>query len=273
MSSLERSGTGGTMALGIGVAGAAASIAITGMTGIALCIARRITSPRNRLHYQYHVYTPQEVDLSCQDVQIPGPYGPLHGWLIPNANPDAPVIIPLPGHGGTRGDLLGITKQLWKAGFTGLLFDYHGVGQSGAMTSTLGSRETEDTLYAIEWVARTQRNPRIGLLGYSMGGTVAILAAARDKRVGAVVTDSAFCSQRAVVAHQIRRRLRLPAQPIATVSELVLRRGWDIALDDVEPLREIKSLSNTPLLIIHTTDDAVVPLSHAVNLYSAANEP
>src|SRR5919202_191665 len=202
---------------GIAAIGATATSAT--IFGSAYYAVHRIASPRDRRHYQYVAYTPLEAGLPWHEVTIPGSRGPLDSWLIPSPNPDAPVIVLLSGHGGNRGDLLGITKQLWQAGFTCLLFDYQNAANARRAKSTLGLRETEDTLQAIEWVAKTHPGAGIGLLGYSMGGAVAIPAAAADRRVGAVVTDSAFSSQRTLIAHLIPRRMGMLTPPVLRVAD------------------------------------------------------
>lgn len=258
---------------GVGIATLGVSAAITALLAIAYYAVRRITSPGERRHYKYVIYTPFEAGLPWQDVTIPNSRGPLAGWLIPNPNPDAPVIIPLPGHGGNRGDLLGITKQLWEAGFTCLLFDYQTAINANQPESTLGFRETADTLQAIEWVATTYPGIGIGLLGYSMGGAVAILAAAEDRRVGAVATDSAFSSQRSVIAHLIRRRVGIATPPVLRMVDALFERRLGFRLHEVDPAQRIGELSPTPVLIIHGTDDSVVPVTQAHELYQAAGEP
>jgi fermentation-respiration switch protein FrsA (DUF1100 family) len=106
-----------------------------------------------------------------------------------------------------------------------------------------------------------------------MGGAVAILAAAADRRVGAVATDSAFSSQRSVIAHLIRRRVGIATPPILSMVDTLFERRLGFRLGDVDPARRIGELSPTPVLIIHGTDDAVVPVKQAYELYQAAGEP
>ncbi len=262
-----------TVIRGARITAIAASAAITALVAVAYYAVRRITSPGDRRHYKYVIYTPLEAGLPWREVTIPGSRGALAGWLIPSPNPRAPVIIPLPGHGGNRGDLLGITKQLWESGFTCLLFDYQTAVNAKRPESTLGYLETADTLQAIEWVATTYPGAGIGLLGYSMGGAVAILAATEDRRVGAVATDSAFSSQRSVIEHLIRRRVGIATPPVLRLVDTLFERRLGFRLGDVDPARRIGELSPTPVLIIHGTDDAVVPVKQAHELYRAAGEP
>ena len=72
---------------------------------------------------------------------------------------------------------------------------------------SLGHFETIDALAAIEYsLARAPRVPSRPV-GYSMGAAVAVMAAARDERVEAVVADSPFASERALVRAILGRQL------------------------------------------------------------------
>ncbi|MBX6341411.1 MAG: alpha/beta fold hydrolase [Thermomicrobiaceae bacterium] len=252
-----------------------AGAAVAGLTalGVAGQVVRRITAPGSSLYYQYHTYTPWELSIPAEDVSIPGPLGRLPAWLLPAPDPAAPTIIALHGHGGCKSDLLGIGKALWQRGFNCLVFDYHGAGLADGSGSTLGYRETADALAVIQWVAEHLPGSPIGLIGFSMGGAVAILAAARDERARAVVTDCAFASQREVVAHNIRRHLHVPATPFIQVADVLLASRRHFRFSDVEPRAEIGRIAPRPLLLIHAGADAVVPVHHAWELYEAAGEP
>lgn len=261
------------LSFGAGAAAVGASLTTALLYGLADYATRRITLPQGHLHYQFHTYTPWEVGLPWQDVRIPTSGGSLSAWLIPGEREDVPVIIPLAGHGGNKGDLLGIARYLWQAGAHCLLFDYRGAGSSEGRGSTLGYRETEDTLAAIDWVSNTSPGRPIGLLGYSMGGAVAIMAAARDPRVGAVVADSAFASQRSLVAYQVRRAVRMPATPVVVATDRLLQRRHGFRLSFVEPRAKVAEIAPRPLMLIHGSLDSVVPVEHAYELHAAAKEP
>lgn len=261
------------LARGIGAVALGASMTTAAVFGIADYIVRRITKPASHLHYEFYTYTPWELGMPWQDVSIPVADGSLAAWLIPAARADAPLIIPLAGHGGNKGDLLGIARYLWQEGFTCLLFDYRGSGMSAGRGSTLGFRETEDTLAAIDWAARNVPDRSVGLIGYSMGGAIAILAAARDERVRGVVSDCGFASQRNVIDHQVRRTLRVPSAPIVAAANRLMERRQGFRFDHVEPRAQVQRIAPRPLFVIHGGRDDVVPVSHARELYAAAGEP
>ena len=77
--------------------------------------------------------------------------------------------------------------------FSVLLFDLRARGESGGNRSSKGDREQWDLLGAIDYVeARGIPVEHIGLLGFSLGAGVAILAAAQEPRIPAIVSDSGF---------------------------------------------------------------------------------
>lgn len=206
---------------------------------------------------------------------IPTKETALAGWFLPQPDETAPALILLPGHASNKGELLGIGRYLWQAGFACLLFDYRGAGNSGDVLSTLGYRETDDTLAAVAWLAEFRPEAPIGLLGYSMGASTAILAAARDPRIGAVVADSGFTSQRELIDYQVRRVLRVPVAPAAVVAaaDRLLRRRQGFQLAAVDPRAEIHRIAPRPIFIIHGELDTVVPVAHAHELYEAGGVP
>lgn len=258
---------------GVRAAAVGASLTTAVVLGVADYIVRRITRPARGPSAQLHTYTPWEIGLPWQDVSIPTDGESLDAWFIPAEDARAPVIIPLAGHGGSKGDLLGIARYLWQTGFSQLLFDYRGAGRSPGNNSTLGYRETLDTLYAIDWVAQQVPGAPIGLIGYSMGGAIAILAAAQDKRVGAVVSDCAFASQRDAISHVVQRTLRLPSGPFLAAADRMMERRQGFRFESVEPRAQVHRIAPRPLFIIHGDQDEIVPVSHAYELYEAAGEP
>lgn len=247
---------------GVLVAGAGIGAGIVGGVTASL-----LNSPRRQ--QPLYTFTPFEVGASAEDVAFTSADGVnLAGWWFDQ--PDAPiVVICCHGHRGNKADLLGIGPGLWRAGHSVLLFDFRGNGESGDGPQSLAHHEQQDLAAAVELVRRRRPDARIAVVAFSMGAAAAILAAADDPRIEAVVADSPFTTLSEVVKAAYRRH-RLPSTPLVPVASLAswLRHGYAFA--DVRPIDRIGALSPRPLLLLHGTEDKVIPHAHAVQLAAAA---
>jgi uncharacterized protein len=200
----------------------------------------------------------------------------LSGWLV--ARPvEAPAIILVHGFKGTRADMLPWARFLFAAGYTVLLYDSRGCGQSDGWGSALGTREADDVIGAVRFLrGRADLNPRsIGALGISLGAGIVLLAAAREPELGAVVADSAWTDERP----QLARMASLPLGPLAVPAlpyePALVDRLVGARLEDTRPLQVIHTISPHAVLLIHSADDqnATTPLAGAQALFAAAGEP
>ncbi|UCC17755.1 MAG: alpha/beta fold hydrolase, partial [Dehalococcoidales bacterium] len=120
----------------------------------------------------------------------------LEGWYLPSKRDDRCIIL-VQGtehHRNSPGiNALHLGGNLVNRGFSVLLFDFRGRGESEGDRSSEGDREQWDLLGAIDYVEnRGIPLERIGLLGFSLGAAVSILVAAQEPRIAAVVSDSGF---------------------------------------------------------------------------------
>src|SRR5436305_1931671 len=106
-----------------------------------------------------------------------------------------------------------------------------------------------------------------------MGGSVAIMGAARCQDIRAVVADSPFALQREVVRFAMNRVLRLPQAPLLHLVDILLGYLVGYHFRDVEPLREVRLIAPRPLLLVHGENDTVTDPRDSQALYDAAGEP
>ncbi len=170
-----------------------------------------------------------------------------------------------------RGDTSELVAHFVRLGFSVLLVDLRGHGGSATARLTFGRRERRDILGAVDFLLAHGHAPRrIGVLGASMGGVSAIGAAAQEPAIGAIVTDSAFCTLHDVLRMQFVRLTRLPGWCLsgATMVASVLtgeRLRHHTAAHDMTRLR------GRPTLVIHAQHDPFVPVSHAHALAHAGD--
>jgi alpha-beta hydrolase superfamily lysophospholipase len=143
--------------------------------------------PRLRVAFS----TPADWEQAYEDVYFTGGGGiDLEGWYIPSRNGAAVVL--LHGLGGNRLAVAYHAETLARAGFGVLLFDLRAHGSSGGRRFTRGAEAVEDAQAAVSYLRRRDAQARIGIMGISAGGMLAIQAAARNPAVRAVAADGAI---------------------------------------------------------------------------------
>lgn len=182
----------------------------------------------------------------------------LNGWWIPAKNPDAPVLLYLHHNSRNIGGNVSQARQFHRIGFSVLLFDYRGFGQSDGKFPT-ESQVYEDAEIAWNYLTQTRKIPpqRIVIYGHSIGGTVAIDLAAKHPDAAALIVQSTFTSMR-----DMTKRFGLFWMfPI----DLLLRNRFE----SLEKMKRVKQ----PVLIIQGDRDLQIPVEMGQALYAAAPNP
>lgn len=214
--------------------------------------------------------TPAERGWSYRDVNFPDSAGlVLRGWWIPGTQHRTVVMV----HGWTssRQEPMSRAGYLHSAGYNLLVFDLRGHGASDGGYTTLGWSEPDDVRAAVR-VAHAQDPGPVALLGYSMGASAAIEAAASGADVNAVVEDSGFASALDVVRWTFTRTTRLPAHPFADPLLALSAADLGVDLARIRPVDAAAKLTK-PLLVILGTADTMVPPAQGYALFDAAPGP
>ncbi len=212
--------------------------------------------------------TPSDLGMAFESLEAPTEDGlRLPAWFVPaEGGRPGPGVAIVHGWESARDRLLPIVQFLHAAGFHCLAVDVRGHGANARETLPITAGEFgTDALAA--WAALDARREvtRSALLGHSMGAIGTILAAATEPRVGAVVATSSPADPWRLT-RQTFRLARLPfpdviAYPLAWLTSRVYvrPRGHGIVRTSAtEALRRI----GVPVLLVHGTDDAVIPVTH-----------
>lgn len=199
----------------------------------------------------------------------------LAGAYLPAAGAPATVIL-VHGFKNTRDDMLEHASFLHDAGYAVLLYDSRGCGQSGG-TFGVGATEDRDVRGAVSFL-KSRGDPsaaRIAVLGVSLGAGAAILAAARDTRIDAVVADSTWADERIQLDRMSSLRIGPVAIPVLPYEAALVDAMAGARLEDARPRDEIRRIAPRPLLLIHSADDenATTTAADTEALYAAADEP
>jgi fermentation-respiration switch protein FrsA (DUF1100 family) len=247
---------------------------VSAIVAVGLYIVNTLTSPKHLDSFGQYYFTPFELGIPAEEVVFAPLYGDheVNGWYIPRANATSTIIIS-PGFRMTRSDVLGLCGHLWKAGHNILAFEYYGHGTVVGKPVTLGYREINDFLGAVNYARARAPHTRLGVVGYSMGAAVSIIGSARAPEVEALVVDSAFATHRRVVEYGVRRVLHLPFIIFAWTTDFLLWLRAGYRFRQVEPLRDIARIAPRPIMIIQGMKDSIVNPQDGVLLYEVAGEP
>jgi putative redox protein len=165
--------------------------------------------------------------------------------------------------------LVHVGRSLAQRNIPSLRFDFSFVGESsGTFEDITYSGEVEDLSAAFSYL--TGRYPgKIGILGSSMGGTVALLFAAQQTAIAAIATVAA-----PIHPENFPTRLLTPAEVGQWRKQgFIFYHGQRLnvtLLDDLEKINvpaAAKEIS-CPVLILHGDGDEMVPVDEAREIYA-----
>lgn len=220
--------------------------------------------------------SPADYGLAYEDVSFTSRDGlMLRGWFIP-ANPARGTIIFCHGHGGSMDPDVIYAPWFHDAGFNVLMFNFRAHGHSEGARVSMGYFERRDLLGAVDYLQR-RGVAEVGVLGFSLGGAVAITTAAQCQAIRAVVSDGGFARlESALLGWGRERRKNVPHGLALPLARLVITvTGWRLGacLPAADPIRWVGQIAPRPLLFIHGDLDPYVPVADIEALYAAAGEP
>jgi uncharacterized protein len=209
--------------------------------------------------------TPRDLKMDYQDVSFKTADGlTLRGWYIPSAKSTEKTLILLHGYPADKGNILPALAFLHED-FNLLLFDFRYLGKSEGSYSTAGAKEVEDLLAAIQFL-KTRGIKEVGVWGFSMGGAVALMAIEKAPEIRAVISESSYASLAAMALELLR--IPLLNYPIAYLVGVWAKLFLGIDVREASPADRIRN-TTLPILLIHSSADAVIPFSHARLLQQA----
>jgi fermentation-respiration switch protein FrsA (DUF1100 family) len=197
----------------------------------------------------------------------------LRGWYIPFENSSKAIVICSGANGSLDADVH-VAPWLHEAGFSVLLFNWRAHGQSEGEVVTLGFHERYDLIAAVQY-AKLKGAERVGVLGFSMGGTVALTTAAVYEDINAVVADSPFVYVLSAIAGGLIER-GLPEGLSFLLARLFVITAClrtRLNLFDIDLARWIHRVAPRPLLIIFGEQDVIASKSEVDMIFARARDP
>jgi pimeloyl-ACP methyl ester carboxylesterase len=218
--------------------------------------------------------TPADFEMPFEDVAVTTSDGlTLRGWFVPSWN--GATVLLVHGYKDSRGNLLGVARILHRHGYGVLLASLRAHDASDGETISFGHHEIKDLA---AWHAHLGARPdvdgsRLGILGVSLGGTIAIRYASETPSVAALVADSAFSSIEDTIENSIRFFTGLPPFPFAPLIEFWTERELDIVVEEIDAKAWIGRIGPRPVFLLQGGADVVISPESGAKLYEAAADP
>jgi dipeptidyl aminopeptidase/acylaminoacyl peptidase len=220
-----------------------------------------------------HQRTPGDVGLTAQVVRVPAAQGKsLFAWFVPVPNQTpCPAVVVMHGWGANASLMLPVLAPLHAAGFAVLLVDARCHGASDDATFTSLPRFAEDIEAGLDWLHQQANidTQRLAVMGHSVGAGAALLCATRRADVRAVVSLSAFAHPREIM-RSFLAEARIPYPVLGWYVMHHVQAVIGARFDDIAPLTSMARL-RCPVLLVHGTDDTVVPFGDAQRLLTAGS--
>ncbi len=198
----------------------------------------------------------------------------LSAWWVTPQHPNGRAVLLLHGIGGNRVDMSGFSDIFVAQGYSVLLPDSRGHGESGGRVATFGLLESDDVRRWTAWV-RSQAPGCTYLLGESMGAAIAVQATAVTPQLCAAAVEDPFARFRPVVYERLGRETGLGTRFWQTAGWPIVRVaiGWAhlryrVWLPDARPDTAVQH-STVPVLFMTGTADNNIPMHHAQDLETA----
>lgn len=257
-------------------AGVVAAVAAAAATPVGLAYRFALTY-RIRAGYPRRnppLVRPTDLGLPYETTVVESDGLELPAWFIPARDGQpGPGVVLVHGWESARDRTLPMAQFLHAAGFHCLAFDVRGHGANPPEPLPLSAGEFGRDAEAAfrELIARPEVT--IGAIsGHSMGAIGAILAAAADPRVAAVVATSGPADPDRMTRQTFRiAHLSIPgpiAYPLAWLTTRVYLRPRGHRVADISASDAIARYAG-PILLAHGDQDAVVPVGHMARLADA----
>lgn len=168
------------------------------------------------------------------------------------------------GAGGNVSKYKVLIKPLVENGYGVYAVDWRGYGNSTGKPSYKGVLKDTEVAFA-DFKNKTESDSlKMIVYGTSLGGQLAVkITADNQNEIDALVLDGSI---------QSAQQMAIDYAPVDFLKEKA-RKNPENFNQDYVAIRDIKKISNTPKLIIHSQSDRDVSLIQGENLYEAAKEP
>ena len=195
--------------------------------------------------------TPALISLDYEELTLTTSDGlAINAWWVPHPAARASVLF-LHGNAGNISHRLDSIRIFHDLGLSVLIFDYRGYGKSTGTPSEQGTYIDAETAWDYLIEEKKLEQEQIIIFGRSLGGAVACWLAERHRPAGFIM-ESSFSSIADIGKHYY------PYLPTSLLAR--------IKYPSIDRISNIRS----PILIIHSKGDEIIPYNHSERLFTEA---
>lgn len=239
-------------------------IALIVCIGIAVHVGNTMTHPDKKPIDQF----PSDYGMNYEDIEFVSrdDETDLSGWVIEPETEAKMTLIFGHGYKGNRFEdhisFFSMAENLIQEDYRIIMFDFRYAGNSGGDMSTVGAKEQLDMLGAVDWASDHYNDP-VGLLGISMGGSTALLAAAQSDNVVGVVADSPYSDLEDYLKVNLPVWSDLPDFPFTPLILTIMPLITDLDPKEASPVSVLDDIAPRPVLFIHNEGDTSIPYTES----------
>ncbi len=214
---------------------------------------------------QSYQHTPQFFGLEWQSIQHEAKDGTtLTSWYLPASRKSLGTVLFMHGNAQNVSTHINSVKWLPKAGYNVFLLDYREYGGSD------GKAILPDILWdidsALSWVLAHDEDKPVFLLGQSIGAALTAAYVPQSpykEKISGVILDACLLGYQEIVGDMMSRNwltwvFQLPAYLLPS---------------EQDPQNHIANISPTPLFMMHSRDDQIIPYEQGKAVFELAQEP
>jgi pimeloyl-ACP methyl ester carboxylesterase len=216
-------------------------------------------------------YPPEKYGLSAREVAIPTEKNKRLQVFMINENKGAAIVVGIHGWENTVEKLIPLSKNLIKDNLGVVLVNARNHGGSDPDSYSTMVMFADDVIHVLDYLRReVGKEIPVYLLGHSLGAATSIYVASLRNDISGVISVSAFADLYRIIADGFLREYFPGFLLHAVMGYLAKAIGKDY--NTLSPMHAIRR-SDCPVLILHGTEDKVVPVRDAELLAeNAGNE-
>ena len=196
----------------------------------------------------------------------------LQAWEVVPEDANRDMVILLHGRGGNRLEMKNYADFFLAHGYSVLMPDARGHGNSGGELTSSGLLERNDIHLWMQWLTSNRHSSCIYGYGESMGAAQLLQTLQVEPRFCAVAVECPFSTFREVAYDRMGQPFHLGPwvgrtilRPAVETAFWYARVRYGLDMERVSPEAAVEN-SRTPILLIHGQSDTNIPVRHSRRL-------